>query len=176
MKVVSILTVLSALCGSSLAMRYRADDDYAADNWSYMSHDTKHQWKNGLKFIKKEDLNVNEPDYAGVMDIVAEKLDAAVDQAMAHLNSVLMLKDSTKVSAELRSKITDFKDSLVKHFELDVTEVTNAFKEARGDQGPLTDEEKYEFSDVLKNKWEQTLTADLDTFQKNISSYVFMIC
>jgi hypothetical protein len=168
MKAVSILTVLSALCGSSLTMPYRADDDYSADNWSDMNRDTEHQWMNRLKFFKKEDLEVNEPDYAGAMDIVSEKLDAAVDQAMAHLNSVLMLKDSTKVSAELRSKMTEFKESLVKHFELDVTEVANAFKEARVDKGPLTDEEKYEFSDLLKHKWEQTLTADLDTFQRNI--------
>jgi hypothetical protein len=168
MKSVVILTVLSALCCSSLAKRNPADLDYeyAADSWFDMHQETDDQSMNNLAFSGKAETS--ETNFAEVMGEVNEKLDAAVVQAMSNLNSVLMLKDSSKVSAELRSKIADFKKAVVKHFESDLAQVTAEFKDARGVEGPLSDEEKYEFTDRLKSKWEQTLTDELDAFQKNI--------
>lgn len=168
MKFVSVLALIPVLCGSSSAGRSNE-----VDSWADMYQDSTAQPRMNLMMVSdKNNEEIWEPDFSKVMNEVSDKLDQAINQGMSHLTSVLMLKDSS-VSEGLRSKISEFKESLVQHLERDLVQVVDQVKRGRTLQGPLTDDEEYAFSDSLKIKWEQTVTQDLESFQrKSLPSWI----
>lgn len=162
MKVIAIFALLSTFYGSSLSRRHRSDQDSSVNSWSEISETSNDLPMDRVQMMADDDVS----DFSVVMSEVKGKLETATDQAMAHLNSILMLKESSKVSEGLRLKISEFKETLVKDFEKDLIKVVKDFKSGRSIQGPLTDDETYAFSELLKNTWEETLTTDLEEFQQ----------
>jgi hypothetical protein len=163
MKVIAIFALLSSFYGSSLSRRFSSDQDSSVNSWSEMSETSKDLPMDRVQMMADDD---DVSDFSVVMSEVKGKLETATDQTMAHLNSVLMLKESSKVSEGLRSKIAELRETLVQDFEKDLTKVVKDFKSGRSTQGPLTDDETYAFSELLKNTWEETLTTDLEQFQQ----------
>ena len=156
MKVIAVLALLSSFYGSTLSRRFQP-----SNTWNELS-----EVSNDLSMDSVQSAANDQSDFSGVMDAVKAKLETATDQTMSHLNAILMLKESSTVSEGLRYKIEEFKESLVQHLERDLFKVVKEFKNERSVQGPLTDDEKYAFSDLLKSTWEETLTTDLEAFQQ----------
>ena len=162
MKVIAIFALLSTFYGSSLSRRYRSDQDSSVNSWSEMSETSKDLPMDRIQMMADDDVF----DFSVLMSEMKGKLESATDQTMAHLNSVLMLKESSEVSEGLRSTIAELRETLVKDFEKDLINVFKDFKSGRSTQGPLTDDEKYAFSRLLQNTLEATLTTDLEQFQQ----------
>lgn len=100
-----------------------------------------------------------------VMAILKGNLTVAVDQAMATLDSLLLLKGRRQVSEGLRDKISSFKESLLVSFETDLQTLVTELK--RSADGPQSDVDPYEFSELVKTKWESTLAAKLEVFSND---------
>ena len=106
--------------------------------------------------------NTKEEGIREVMEILKANLTVAVDQTMIRLNSILLLKGHDQVSHGLLSKINQFKGSLVVSFEDDLRIVAQNVKSANDEA--ISENEKYEFSESVKAKWENTLAAKLESF------------
>jgi hypothetical protein len=117
---------------------------------------------------EKSDPSETDSAYAEIMKEVEAKLDAVTDQAIKQLKSILMLDDSSDVSEGLLEKIAEFQKKLTIDLESDLIDVVESFKSSRSSDGPLSDEESYEFLELLKTRWEGTLVKDLEEFQKSI--------
>jgi hypothetical protein len=124
----------------------------------------------GFSKLEEEESVPSEVDsvYAEIMKEVEAKLDAVIDQAVKQLKSILMLDDSSDVSGGLLENIAEFRKKLVIDLEKDLIDVVEQFKSSRSSDGPLSDDESYEFLELLKTRWEGTLAKDLEEFQKTI--------
>lgn len=100
-----------------------------------------------------------------VMESLREKLAAGSNQAMSQLTSVLMLKKSSTAVAGLRAKIDMFQMTLLLRLQDDLSELSERF--GRNRSGPLSDDEKYQFSEMVQNKWGESLSSELSTFQQS---------
>ena len=127
-----------------------------------------------LKYVGLNDgaESVSEPDNTSqndgisqVMESLKSKFTVASDHAINQLESVLMIKNHPKVVGGLKSKIDVFRSSLLQHLENDLAELTRRFHGQRS-SGPVTDDEKYEFTENVQNKWIDTLSADLTAFEQ----------
>jgi len=96
------------------------------------------------------------------MEILKGNLTVAVDQAMAKLDSLLLLKGNHQVSEGRRVRISGLKDTLLVSFENDLKTLVKEFKNSN--DGTLSEVEQYEFSELVKAKWESTLATELETF------------
>ena len=106
-------------------------------------------------------------DIQKIMEVLKSNLSTAADQTMAKLDSMLLLQGHPHISQRLRSKITAFTDILSVHLERDLSEAVAEYKSMHGSD-PLADEEYDCFSQIIREKWEETLSSDLIAFQKTI--------
>jgi hypothetical protein len=118
--------------------------------------------------VEKLEPSVSGDDvYSEIMKTVEAQLEAATYQAVAVLKSVLMLDDDY-VSAQLLAKLEEFRKHLIVELEDDLVDVVESCKSKRSTDGPLSDEERYEFLTILQARWEATLTKDIEEFQNSI--------
>lgn len=102
-----------------------------------------------------------------IMEILKGNLTAAADQTMAKLDSMLLLQGHPQVSQRLRSKISGFTNVLSVHLESDLSNAVSEYKSLHGSD-PFADADSYYFSQIILNKWEETLSSDLVAFQESI--------
>jgi hypothetical protein len=125
-------------------------------------------------WMRDQDIPINdvkpadtrEEGISKVMEILKANLTVAIDQAMIKLNSILLLKGHDQVSHGLFYKINQFKGGLADSFEDDLRIVTQNFKRANDE--PISENDKYEFSESVKAKWENTLAAKLESFSNEV--------
>ena len=115
----------------------------------------------------------NDDNFRNIMGILQGNLTTAVDQTMDKLDSILVLKGNREISDELRSKITDFKEELTLAFEDDLKKLIIEFKDKRSEKnGPLSVEEQYEFSNLVKVKWKETLSLRIAKLGHDLPPWV----
>lgn len=120
----------------------------------------------GFNKLESSVSSARDPVYIEIMNEVESKLETATNHAIDQLKAILMLDDSKKISVGLLEKIVDFRKKLVNDLEDDLFATVESFKSNRSSDGPLSDDERYEFIELLKAKWEETLAKDIEDFQK----------
>ena len=102
-----------------------------------------------------------------VMNIVRENITLVIDKGLVDVYSVLLLNNSKTASEELKIKMIDFKETLLKHLQHDLS---NSAKEFFDDskKEELIDLDGYDFREIVQLKWENTLSSDLENLQEKI--------
>jgi hypothetical protein len=155
MKVLGIL-VMASMVPSLLSKRHRFNEvetirlDYEVDDLSNLVRQTS----------KNEAISA-------VMDSLSHNLTTASNHAISQLKSVLMLKNSSTVVDGLRAKIDVFRSGLLNRLQDDLSRLTEEYSSQMGG-GPISDEQKYEFSEMVQDKWRDTLSTELVNFEESV--------
>lgn len=115
---------------------------------------------------QKWGLVANHDKVEEVMEKVSEKLVEAREISLSQLRSVLLL-NSSRIVNELKAKMDGFHDSLIGRLKKDLIVMVEEYKNASGDL-VLEDEDKYEFTQNLQEKWEKTLSEEIQLFQEKV--------
>lgn len=160
----SILWLL--FISSSLAQKYRFFDDFPFD----MNDEVASSSGITAVTVYRDDQSMNSDqknDLSEAMEQFRLKMAEASQNSLSQLQSVLMLNSTSQTFHALRSRIDDFQDSLMISLKDDLSFMLEEFKQAHVDD-VVQDEDKYEFTQRVQEKWEETTSQHLQVFHEKV--------